>query len=309
VVSPPEDGVARMPPASRPSLALDAGKPALFLGGFLMSFLDKLERLFGGVAVRNLSRYLIIGQVAFVLASIMQVVRVDDLVYWPGGVMMGQWWRLITFIFVVPVPDLSNLLGFVFLVFGWSLFYTMGNALEGQWGAFRFNLFLFVSYVLTIALSFITPRYEVSNAYILGSVFIAFAYLYPDFEILLFMILPVRVKWLALITVVFGAYRFIVGSLPTRLQIAGPIVAFLLFFGRDILRTIQHGQRTRTRRAEKAAEESKPRHVCYVCGKTDRSHPQLDFRYCSRCAGDQCYCPEHIQNHAHVVAADDRKQG
>ena len=49
------------------------------------------------------------------------------------------------------------------------------------------------------------------------------------------------------------------------------------------------------------------RYICHVCGKTDLSHPQLDFRYCSKCAGDQCYCPEHIQNHAHVVAADEAK--
>jgi hypothetical protein len=63
------------------------------------------------------------------------------------------------------------------------------------------------------------------------------------------------------------------------------------------------------RQVEKAAREDEPRHVCHVCGKTDRTHPQLDFRYCSKCAGDQCYCPDHIQNHAHVVAADDAKVG
>jgi hypothetical protein len=140
-------------------------------------------------------------------------------------------------------------------------------------------------------------------------VFIAFAYLYPDFELVLFFILPVKVKWLALLSVVVGAYQFIVGGTVIRLQIAAPVITFLVFFGADILRTIRHGQRTAARRAQRAVEETQPRHVCFVCGKSDKTHPQLDFRYCSKCVGDQCYCPEHIQNHAHVVAPDGPKAG
>lgn len=273
-----------------------------------MPLLDKLERTLGRFAITNLSLYLVIGQVAFVLATMMQLVDPERLIYWPGGVMMGEWWRLITFMFVVPVPAPSSLFGFVFLVFGWYLFYLMGNALETHWGAFRFNLFLFVSYALTIGLSFLAPRYEVTNAYILGSVFIAFAFLNPDFELVLFFILPVKIKWLALLSIVFGAYRFVVGGFATRLQIGAAVVGFLLFFGRDILLGMRYRQRRSARQAERTAREEEPRHVCYVCGKTDKSHPQLDFRYCSKCAGDQCYCPEHIQNHLHVVAADDGKK-
>jgi hypothetical protein len=74
-----------------------------------------------------------------------------------------------------------------------------------------------------------------------------------------------------------------------------------------MLARVRQGRRTAVRRAEKVVEQEKPRHVCYVCGKTDKSHPDLDFRYCSQCAGDQCYCPEHIRNHAHVVAPDAQK--
>jgi hypothetical protein len=93
------------------------------------------------------------------------------------------------------------------------------------------------------------------------------------------------------------------GDTGLRLQIAAPIVTFLLFFGGDLLRTLQQGKRTRARKAERTAE-GVPRHVCHVCGKTDLTNPELDFRYCSKCAGDQCYCPEHIQNHEHVVAPE-----
>jgi membrane associated rhomboid family serine protease len=286
---------------------LDADGFGLFRRQLQMALLDKLERTFGRLAIQNLTLYLVIGQVAFVLASMMQLVDPVRLVLWPIDVLEGEWWRLITFMFVVPVPAPNSLFGFVFLVFGWYLFYLMGNALEAHWGAFRYNVFLFTSYALTVALSFITPGAPVSNAFILGSVFIAFAYLNPDFELTLFFILPVKIKWLALISIAFGAYEFIVSGLPTRLQIGAAVVAFLLFFGRDILMGVRYRQRKAARQAARVAQEDTPRHVCYVCGKTDKTHPQLDFRYCSKCDGDQCYCPEHIQNHAHVVAANDGK--
>lgn len=268
-----------------------------------MSFLDKLERVFGRLAVPNLTLYLIIGQVAFVLASLMQVVNPERLIYWPGGLLEGEWWRVVTFLFVVELS--RSVLGYVFLVFWWSLLYMMGGALEQHWGAFRFNVFLLTAFVLTIALSFLTPAHEVDNRYIIGSVFIAFAYLYPDYEFNLFGLLPVKVKWLALITIAFGAYRFIASGLSTKLQIGAATITFLLFFGRDILGGMRNRQRQSVRQAERVAEAEAPRHVCYVCGKTDKTDPQMDFRYCSKCAGDQCYCTEHIQNHAHVAAADD----
>jgi hypothetical protein len=237
----------------------------------------------------------------------MQVLDPMKVIYAPVLVMNGEWWRLFTFMFLVPLP--SSTLGFVFMAFGWYLFYMMGNALEHYWGAFRFNLFLLISFALTVALAFLTPRYPVTNMFILGSVFLAFAYLNPDFELVLFFVLPVKIKWLAIIAWAWNVVLFVRGDLSDRLQIGAAVAAFFVFFAGDMLRTVQHGQRTRVRRAEKEKEETQPRHVCHVCGKTDRSHPNLDFRYCSKCAGDQCYCPDHIQNHEHVVAANETKSG
>ena len=271
-----------------------------------MGILDKLERALGRFAISNLSLYLIIGQVFFVLAVMFRVLDPERVDYAAMDLLRGEWWRAITFMFISPLPGQDW--GYIFLVIRWYLFYLMGNGLEGYWGAFRYNVFLFVSYALTIAFSFLTPRYAISNQFILGSVFIAFAYLNPDFELLL-IILPVKIKWLALVSVIFGAYNFIVGGLAIRLQIAAAVVSFVLFFGADIIRTLKHGQRTRARRAEREAEAEQPRHMCIVCGKTDKTHPDLDFRYCSKCAGDQCYCPEHMQNHTHVIAGDEKSSG
>jgi hypothetical protein len=272
-----------------------------------MPFLDKLERLFGRYAIRNLAIYVVMGQVFVLLARMLQLIDVRALLLAPALVLNGEWWRVFTFMFVVPIP--GGMLGFVFLAFFWYLFYLMGNALEDFWGPFRFNAYLFISYALTVALSFVTPLSYVENTFILGSVFLAFAFLNPDFELLLFFILPLKIKWLALVAWAYNVVLFIRGDLADRLQIGAVVATFFLFFGADMLRTVRQGRRTSVRRAEKVVEETRARHVCYVCGKTDRTHPQLDFRYCSKCAGDQCYCPEHIQNHAHVVAADEPKAG
>jgi hypothetical protein len=271
-----------------------------------MHFLDKLERTFGRYAIPNLSLYLIIGQVFVLLASMLQLVNPELLDFAPALVLDGgQWWRILTFMFIVPMP--GGTLGFVFTAFGWYIFYLMSNALEHHWGPFRFNVYLLLSYVLTVALSFLAPGSWVSNLYILGSVFLAFAYLNPDFELLLFFILPVKIKWLAILAWALNLVQFIRGDFADRLQIGASVVSFFVFFGPDMLRTLRSGQRIAARRAERAVEEVRPRHTCHVCGKTDRSHPNLDFRYCSKCTGDQCYCPEHIQNHAHVVDAEDPK--
>jgi len=274
-----------------------------------MSLIDKLERIFGRIAIPNLSLYLVIGQVFVLLTGVLGILDLRLLVYVPRLVEAGQWWRPLTFMFLVPIP--SSLTGYVFTVFGWYLFYLMGSALEAYWGVFRFNVFLFISTALTVCLAFFTPFDPVTNVFILGSVFLAFAYLNPDFEITLFFILPVKIKWLAMVTWAINTALFIAGDLPTRLQIGASIGGFLLFFTGDILRRLGVGRGTTmpyTGPAPVARGRPEPRHVCHVCGKTDLSHPDLDFRYCSKCAGDQCYCPEHLQNHTHVVATHETKQ-
>ena len=49
-------------------------------------------------------------------------------------------------------------------------------------------------------------------------------------------------------------------------------------------------------------QNSKPyHHKCAVCGRTDADHPELEFRYCSRCAGYHCFCQDHINNHIHFT--------
>ncbi len=125
---------------------------------------------------------------------------------------------------------------------------------------------------------------------------------------MLFFILPIKIRWLALFAWAMYAVSFVLGTWASRLQIVAAVGNFFIFFGRDLW--LSAGVVTRRRRLARRQPRTagghgdEPRHRCRICGKTDRTDPQLDFRYCSKCAGAQCYCPEHIFNHEHVRSED-----
>ncbi|PTY06393.1 hypothetical protein DB347_13280 [Opitutaceae bacterium EW11] len=262
-----------------------------------MSWFNKLERKLEPIAITNITLYLVIGQTFVYLAKMFRLLDERQLWLVPVLVTHGQIWRLGTFVFV-PEPTHWALVAFMLY-----FFYFIGSAMEAAWGTLRYNLFLLVGYLLTVGAAFVTPNMAATNLFVGLAVFLAFAYLNPDYEILVFFILPVKMKWLALLDCLYLAYTFAIGDFGTRLAVIAGVGNFLIFFARDLwldLRTGQRRMKANARNAAKSAERE-PRHRCYVCGKTDISHPDLDFRYCSKCAGDQCYCPEHIRNHEHVL--------
>jgi hypothetical protein len=261
-----------------------------------MRLLDKLERKLRRYAVTNVTLYLIIGQVLFFIFAMSGRFVLERVVLIPDRVIMGEWWRLITFLFI---PPLTNP---IFAFFAWYLFYLMGNALEGHWGAFRYNLFLLIGYIVTVAVSFIMPLYPATNLFIGGSVFLAFAFLFPDFQLYIFFIIPIKIRWLALITWIGYTYELIVGSWSTRLLVLASITNFFLFFGKDIFWRIKAGRRRMTMQVQGYSATKEPFHKCTICGITDLSHPQMEFRYCSECGG-LGYCKDHIMKHEHVKKA------
>lgn len=269
-----------------------------------MSFLTKLERSLERIAIPNLSLYLIVGQVAVYAALMFGKLDAGILLLIPRLVMMGQWWRIFAFLLMPPPASI------LFIAFAWWMFYLMGNALEDFWGTVHFNLYILVGSVLTVGLSFLQPDGAVTNSFVAGSVFLAFAYLNPDFELALFLILPVKIKWLALVTWLVYGYEFIVDGWSGRLQIIAAVGNFLIFFGRDLANSARHRRRKMVRTASRfdsPGKDAKARHRCRICGKTELSNPELDFRYCTKCAGDECYCPEHIRNHEHIVGSAEGK--
>lgn len=272
--------------------------------------LDRLERKLGRFAIPNLVLFLVAGQVgSWILSKTergAEFLVAIELV--PQLVLRGEVWRLVSFLFVRPPPDL--LFGDLGVIFFLMLTFIYGRALEDTWGAFKFNAYLFVGWLATVIASFFAGASVImvfgvgSNLFLMESLMFAFAYLYPDYELRLFFILPVKIKWIALFfgaQMIYSAYQMVtLGVWQGTLLIGASVVNFFLFFGKDIVLRLRGRTRRvqRRRAAEKSATE--PLHECAVCGKTDVDDPTLQFRYCSKCDGKRGYCMEHIRDHEHV---------
>jgi len=273
-----------------------------------MKLLDRLERKLGRFAVPNLTLILIFGQVVFYVASqaelhgAFQEPVVERLRLIPRFVLQGEVWRLFTFVFDPPGGNV------LFAMLFWYFFYLIGTVMEHTWGTFRYNVYLLVGYVATVGVSFLVPNAPASFAFLQGSVFLAFAYLYPNFVIQLMFLFPIRVKWLAWVTWAGYCLVFLSGNLVAMAMVGASVANFFLFFGKEVFLRARSGHRSMKHQAVHIIGQEKPRHVCIVCGATNKTHPQIDFRYCSKCRGQRCYCEEHLQNHEHIQEEGDRHE-
>ncbi|MCP4142510.1 MAG: hypothetical protein GY755_19905 [Chloroflexi bacterium] len=255
-----------------------------------MPLLDKLEKKLYKYSIPDITIALIIGQVIFFFLQYFEFVSLEDMTLIGREVFSGQYWRLFSFLFI-PVTD-----SLLWAFFAWYLYYLYGTALEGEWGAFRYNVYILLSYIFTLVVAFIFPDTPLTNTYLYLSIFLAFAYLYPDFKLHLFFFIPVAVKWLALIQWIGYAFILLFGTWAMRILVLASIGNFLIFFGKDLVLRVKHGQRKKRDIAKKEKRAEKPFHVCFVCGLTDKEDPKMDFRYCSHC-DYKCYCMDHLATH------------
>jgi hypothetical protein len=287
-----------------------------------MSWIDRLDAKFGRFAVPNVTLLLIVGQVVVYLASQAPAPFpganvLPNIAFEPAQVVAGQWWRLVTFAFDPPPTNV------LFAFFFWYLFYLFGTALEAQWGAFRYNLFLLLGYVASLVMGFAAwlaagiPGQVATNAFLYGSVFLAFARLYPEFTLYIFFILPLKARWLA--TFQWIMYGLTVLFAPLSIgsaMVVASVFNYLVFFGRDIVNDMRHRhrqmqfkKRTLAGKGKNGSRGRKLAHTCHVCGLSSADAPRTQFRYCSECGGDYCYCPEHLANHEHVRVAAPETEG
>jgi hypothetical protein len=258
--------------------------------------LNKLERSLGRFAIPHLITFLVAGQAGAFVLSYVKPAFIPALVLIPDRVLEGEVWRLVSFLFIPP--DAHP----IFIIFALMLLYTYGRALEEHWGELRFNLFVFVGWIATILAAFAVPGAVATNAYLMASLFLAFAYLYPDFVLRLFFILPVKIKWLAWLTWVFFAVSIVLGDWATRALVVAGVVNYFVFFGRDMWLRMRGASRRAARARQAKLAETAVRHRCSVCGITDVEDPNMQFRYCSQCDGKRGYCMDHIRDHEHVRA-------
>ncbi len=258
--------------------------------------LQKLERGTKWHGISDLPLYIVIGQMVILTVAQVQPMIVDWCVLKPSAVYRGEIWRLFSFVLITPASP-KLFWGAIWCY----LFYLYGNSLEQIWGQFRLTIYLLIGYILTILSALLLPSYVyyVPGDYFLSSVFLAFAYLNPEFELLLFFILPVQVRWLALAAWAMYALSFISGSFAVKMILLAGVSNFFIFFGHTILRFAR--KTAWKKQSNTSASKSGYTHRCSVCGKTDQDDSELEFRYCTKCRGNPCYCMEHLKEHSHLV--------
>ena len=194
-----------------------------------MKWIDRLERKFGRYAIKNLMTYIVIlNAVVYMLMMIPGTNLLSKFVLEPSLVLKGEIWRLITYIFIPPSTSP------IFIIFVLYFYYMIGSNLENEWGSFRFNLYYFLGMLGTTIATFITGG-GATPLYINLSLFLAFAHLYPNFEVLLLFIIPIKVKYLALINWIVIAWSVIFEPVPYKIAAVVSVLNFLIFFVPDIV--------------------------------------------------------------------------
>lgn len=282
----------------------------------MKSFMRKVDRFcltHPGFGIKNLMLYIVAGNILIWIFSLMDTSStfVAALTFNPELIFTkGQIWRLVTF---VLIPTSSRPLTLLISVY---FYYFIGSTLEAQWGKGKFTIYYLCGTLLNIIygvlLWLITGLNIGIIAYYLNlSMFFAFATLFPDTYVLLFFIIPIKVKWLGILDAVIFAYAIIATPFPINLLPVVAILNYLLFCGGwlfDYIRPARVRQKKNTINFKNAAREYNRRQAakpynrkCEVCGRTDKDFPNLEFRFCSRCQGYHCFCIDHINSHIHFT--------
>ncbi len=272
--------------------------------------------------IPNLMLYISLGTglVYLFTFALQNPILYDYLCFDREAILRGQVWRLLSY--VLTDYDSNMVLMLVSLV----CYYSLGRAMENAWGTCRFTLFYLCGVLMMDVYCMIFGG--VASPYYLNlSLFLGYATLYPNAHFLLFFIIPVKAWIFALVDLALVLFGLIMYPFPSNLFSVISLANYFLFFGKDVLNVIPMSWRVNARRLFKkksAAPKSQPKtgtipfpkagsyeastatvkapytHKCTVCGRTDVSNPELEFRYCSRCNGYHCYCEDHISNHTHI---------
>ena len=266
--------------------------------------------------ISNLMLYIALGTaVVYVMSEMLGNYTLYNLLYFDRNlILQGQIWRLISYPLTYRIDNL--------LLMAVSLFcyYSLGQAMEHIWGTLRFNLF-YLTGILMMDVFCLIFGGRANVTYLNLSLFLSYATLFPNAQFLLFFIIPVKAWIFALFDLAIVLMDLFLYPFPYNLFSVISLANYFLFFGKDVLNVIPMNLRIKAIRlfrkqppkkakiiqfdtssngTAKAAQKAPYTHRCTVCGRTDISNPELEFRYCSRCKGYYCYCEEHINNHCHI---------
>ena len=270
-----------------------------------------------GFVIPNLMLYVAVGQIiVWMLGSLFPSMYFWLPLYAPL-VLRGQIWRLITFVFI---PNSTNPF---YLLLGCYFYFWIGQMLEREWGTAKFSLFYLCGVALTAVYGMVAGLLSIygfvfsfaSIYYVNLSIFLIIATYYGEMQVLLFFVVPVKMKWMAIVDVVLVLVEAVpwlrAGVWAMGLAFLPSIVNYFIFtwpvwsMKLGIVRRQADPQvinfKKAQRQAQKKAQETGSYlHKCAVCGVTDAIEPNMEFRYCSKCDGYHCYCANHINNHVHI---------
>ena len=317
-----------------------------------MNILSKMERKFGKYAIRNLPLIMILLEAVGYTLGVVAPNVLNYLCFNPIAICSGQVWRLITWV-LVPPSSLS-----IFTVITLFFYYWIARMLASTWGDFYFNIYVLGGIVITdigmmIAYPILNSMTTASSAmsimlmpmyvnlyYIQTSILLAFAFTYPNAQVLLYFFIPIKMSWLGIFEGIMLAYDFIrVNMLTPRLVILLAILNLVLYFlmTKDLRRfhpkefarranyrkatgqggsffdrfNAAGGGKNQGTRSSGGGQNPGPksytkiypngaRHKCTICGRTELDGDRLEFRFCSKCEGDHEYCQDHLFTHQHI---------
>lgn len=291
--------------------------------------MSKFEKRFGKYAIQNLSLMLIL---CYAVGFVIQMISPNFLSYLtlnPYEILFrGQVWRLITWI-IVP-PSGNNLFTILIMLL---FYYSIGTSLERTWGAYRYNVYLFSGMLFTIVGSFLAMGVGYlfmddaiktlqlsrqyfwmgsmffSTYYINMSIFLAYSITFPEAQVLLMFIIPIKVKWMGIAYGVLLGVQFIMGAgdpflnIFYRFAVGASMLNFVVFwiFSKNRMHMTPKQMKRRQQYKQEVKKNSKvTRHKCAICGMSEDDDPSLEFRFCSKCNGNYEYCQHHLFTHEHI---------
>ncbi len=303
--------------------------------------MSKFERRFGKYAIKNISMVLILCYAAGFVINMINSSFLNYLSLNPYAIIFDfQIWRLFTWIIIPPTLE-SNLFFILIMLY---FYYSIGTSLEHAWGTYRYNVYLLSGMVFTVIGAFLLLVYDCistpglfsnmifvngaeasgyeflaadiesyyiinsktfSTYYVNMSIFLAYAATFAEARVMLFFVIPIKVKVLGIIYAVILGLELFTGPLPNKFAIGASLMNFVIFFIRSRGRVRMTPKQVKRRyefRQEIKKDTRIARHRCAICGITEEQDPTMEFRFCSKCEGNYEYCSRHLYTHSHVKA-------
>lgn len=276
-----------------------------------MKFFNDFERKYRRYAIPNLMMYItVLYGIGLVIWQMNPMIYFRYLSLDVEQILHGQIWRIFTFLMFPPAFGNFRFTSLFIGIIALFMYQSLGQTLENVWGAFRFNMFFIMGVLAQVVAAIVGylvfhQNWMLTTGFLNSSIFLAFAMCFPEAQFLLFFVLPIKAKWLAIAECAVYLYSFVFDGMAARVELFISLINIILFFA--MTRNYKQyspkeiKRKQEFKKAMKITPKGTPRHRCAVCGRTELDGEDLEFRYCSRCEGDYEYCQDHLYTHKHVT--------